>query len=72
MTALARPRPIYDRPTTAAERQRRHRLKLTGGPAGRLPKEVRRALDARVSPAKARQVVATVLREYPALDEGPA
>jgi hypothetical protein len=40
------PRPIFDRAMTAAERQRRRRLRLAGGPTARFEREVLRALSA--------------------------
>src|SRR5688572_11436970 len=54
------PRPIGDRPMTPAERQRKRRLRLSGGPAARLEREVRRALDAGLQPAEVAQLIAAI------------
>jgi hypothetical protein len=45
-------RPIFDKPMNPAERQRRRRLKLSGGPAARFEREIRRALDNGMPPAE--------------------
>ena len=54
-------RPLFDRPMTAAERQRRHRLKVAGGPAPRLRREVLRALEAGLPAGELRRLIETLL-----------
>ncbi len=54
-------RPLLGRPMTAAERQRRRRLKLAGGPTPRLTREVQRALEAGLPAAELRRLVETLL-----------
>ncbi len=54
-------RPLFGRPMTAVERQQRRRLKLAGGPAPRLKREVQRALEAGLLPAEAAQALAPIL-----------
>ena len=58
-------RPLFDRPMTAVERQQRRRLKLAGGPAPRLKREVQRALDAGLPPAELAQTIAPILGGVP-------